>query len=314
MSAHARKAIADRQRQYQIKTLLSGNNHTLIQMSSAEFLDYLISVKMTEGLSRIQAIDWIDAKLDEHNALSAKWQRYKDTLKTTVGLYPLFDDVHALGLLAAALHRQGNVFGKYRIKVYNGSPNVIINTYPSLRAHLTGTKYLASNPKLISIGVGKLSANSAIKGGFVVSLIISVTFNALDQLLNDKATWHTFVANVAVDMAVVGVAIGTTMLAMKVATVVGGSLVTGSAVVPLVIVVLVGALFTGLTYLFSTSPLAKELAIKLQDLEADIQGGVIQIKNNIQKLESEYKEDPHGFMRRLSGIPALNIGRRKNYK
>jgi len=87
MSAHARKAIADRQRQYQIKTLLSGNNHTLIQMSSAEFLDYLISVKMTEGLSRIQAIDWIDAKLDEHNALSAKWQRYKDTLKATVGLF-----------------------------------------------------------------------------------------------------------------------------------------------------------------------------------------------------------------------------------
>ena len=48
MSAYARRAIVERQRQSQsqIKSILSGNNHTLIQMNSAEFVDYIISVKM----------------------------------------------------------------------------------------------------------------------------------------------------------------------------------------------------------------------------------------------------------------------------
>lgn len=307
MSAHARKEIAERQRQYQIKTLLSGNNHTLIQMSSAEFLDYLISVKMTEGLSRNQAIDWIDAKLDAHNALSAKWQRYKDTLKTTVGLYPLFDDVYALGLLAAALHRQGNVFGKYRIKVYNGSPNVIINTYPSLRAHLTGTKYLASNPKLISIGVGKLSANSAMKGGFVVSLIISVAFNALDQLLNDNATWHKFVANVAVDMAIVG----SSIVAVEAILWAGGSLLTGVTLAPLAVVVVVGTLVTLATTLFiDTSSITEALSLQLQKTERDFKNNIISINREFKKLEVDHKSDPKGLMHRLFGIPNLQLNNR----
>ena len=82
-------------------------------------------------------------------------------------------------------------------------PTVIIDSYPGIRAHLTGTRYLASNPKLFTIGVGKLEAAKAMKTGFVISLIISVTFHAIDQALNDQKTWHDLVAGIAVDMAVV---------------------------------------------------------------------------------------------------------------
>ena len=89
-------------------------------------------------------------------------------------------------------------------------PTVIIDSYPGIRAHLTGTRYLASNPKLFTIGVGKLEAAKAMKTGFVISLIISVAFHAIDQALNDQKTWHDLVAGIAVDMAVVGAAILTT--------------------------------------------------------------------------------------------------------
>jgi len=189
---------------------------------------------------------------------------------------------------------------------------VIINAYPSLRAHLTGTKYLANNPKVVSIGVGKLSANSAIKGGFVVSLIISVTFNALDQLLNDNATWHTFVAGVAVDMAVVGAAIVTAEILINLGAAIGGTVIAGSALFPLAIVVGVGVVFA---YTFQdTSPYVKSLVVELQELEQKLKNNVIQIRGQVKKIEKDYQEDPYGFMSRSFGIPVLNFGQKKKYK
>ena len=140
MSAHARRAIAQRQRQQQIQNILASNNHTMLIMNSAEFVDYIISVKMKQGYSRAQAVDWIDAQLKEYNSVSNKWERIKGDLKFGVGLYPLFDDVRSLTVLAAALKQQGNVFGKFKVKVYNGSPAIIIDSYPRIREHLTGTR------------------------------------------------------------------------------------------------------------------------------------------------------------------------------
>ena len=122
MSAYARRAVAERQRQNQIKNILSGNNHTLIQMNSAEFVDYIISVKMKQGKSRSEVVDWLDELLEEHNSLSSKWKRIKDPLKAGAGLYPLFDDIKALVIIAEVMKRQGNTFGKFKIKIYNGSP------------------------------------------------------------------------------------------------------------------------------------------------------------------------------------------------
>ncbi|WP_282131628.1 hypothetical protein [Pseudoalteromonas aliena] len=91
-------------------------------MNSAELVDYIISAKMKEGKSRSEVVDWLDGLLEKHNSLSSKWKRIKDLLKTGGGLYPLFDDIKALAIIAAAMQRQGNVFGKFKIKVYNGSP------------------------------------------------------------------------------------------------------------------------------------------------------------------------------------------------
>jgi len=286
MSAYARRAIAERQRQNQIKNILSGNNHTLIQMNSAEFVDYIISVKMKQGKSRSEVVDWLDELLEEHNSLSSKWKRIKDPLKTGGGLYPLFDDVKALAIIAAAMQRQGNVFGKFKIKVYNGSPAIIMSSYPGIRAHLTGTRYLASNPKLFTIGVGKLEAAKAMKGGFVLTLIISVTFHATDYLLNDQKTWHDLVAGVAVDMAVVGAAIATSSAIIAM----GGTLIAGIAIAPLIIVVSVGFLFA---WIFSDTTAYVSYVVK------------------IQQLEESSKESPVDFMKKIFAIPTFNKAPRK---
>jgi len=313
MSAYARRAIAERQRQNQIKSLLSGNNHTLIQMNSAEFVEYIISVKMKQGKSRSEVVDWLDELLEEHNSLSSKWKRIKDPLKTGGGLYPLFDDMKALAIIAAAMQRQGNVFGKFKIKVYNGSPAIIMSSYPGIKAHLTGTRYLASNPKLFTIGVGKLEAAKAMKGGFVLTLIISVTFHATDYLLNDQKTWHDLVAGVAVDMAVVGAAIVTTSTILGVASAASAGLATiiaGTVLVPLLVVVIVGVAFS---IAFSdTSDYVKVLSDELRNIENKIQSGVVKIKAGAQKINSEYKENPNEFLHEIFGVPMFKKTRSYN--
>ncbi|ATC83965.1 hypothetical protein [Pseudoalteromonas agarivorans] len=314
MSAYARRAVAERQRQNQIKNILSGNNHTLIQMNSAEFVDYIISVKMKQGKSRSEVVDWLDELLEEHNSLSSKWKRIKDQLKTGGGLYPLFDDVKALAIIAVAMQRQGNVFGKFKIKVYNGSPAIIMSSYPGIKAHLTGTRYLASNPKLFTIGVGKLEAAKAMKGGFVLTLVISVTFHATDYLLNDQKTWHDLVAGVAVDMAVVGAAIVTTSTILGVASSASAGLATiiaGTVLVPLLVVVVVGVAFS---IAFSdTSGYVKVLSEELRNIENKIQSDVVKIRAGAQKINNEYKENPNEFLHEFFGVPMFKKNRSYNF-
>jgi hypothetical protein len=305
MSAYARRAIVERQRQSQIKSILSGNNHTLIQMNSAEFVDYIISAKMKEGKSRSEVVDWLDDLLEKHNSLSSKWKRIKDSLKAGGGLYPLFDDMKALAIIATAMQRQGNVFGKFKIKVYNGSPAIIITSYPGIRAHLTGTRYLASNPKLFTIGVGKLEAAKAMKSGFVLTLVISVTFHAVDFLLNDQTTWHDLVAGVAVDMAVVGAAIATSHVAIHAVGYYAGTIIAGSAILPLAIVVTVGLLFT---YFFSdTSEYSEFLALQLVKIENKLKEKSIFINSKREDFNKALSEDPYGVFGTLFGVPSIKI-------
>lgn len=181
------------------------------------------------------------------------------------------------------MQRQGNVFSKFKIKVYNGSPAIIMTSYPGIRAHLTGTRYLASNPKVFTIGVGKLEAAKAMKGGFVLTLAISVTFHAVDFALSDQKTWHDLVAGIAVDMAVVGAAIATSSAIIAM----GGTLIAGIAIAPLIIVVSVGFLFA---WIFSDTTAYVDYVVKsLRIAEKNIIDKKIIINNQIQQLEESYK-------------------------
>ncbi len=184
-----------------------------------------------------------------------------------------------------------------------------MTSYPGIRAHLTGTHYLASNPRLFTIGVGKLEASKAMKGGFVVSLLISVTFHSVDLFLNDQKTWHDLVAGIAVDMAVVGAAIATTFAVTYFATAFAGAIIVTTAAIPLLIVVSVGIVFTALTMVFSTDPIADAIAYKLRELESNLRSEIIEVN---KKLEKGFSEDPYAFFNFMFGVPTINLNRGKN--
>ncbi|WDD98450.1 hypothetical protein [Thalassomonas actiniarum] len=287
------------QRQYQIADLLAANQHTFIQMNSQEFIELVLSVKKLQGLTDLQAMDWVvlqvnDARLNQH------WQEKRNSFKGLSSYIPVALDVKALSVLAAEMQRSGSMFSKYQVKTYSGKAHIIFKGYPALRQHLTGTRYLANNPKVIQLGVGKLGAMNSIKGGFIISLIVSAAFHSIEQLLDEEKTWHYFVAGVAVDasIALSSTAIAAGLVSMAVGT---ATMVT---IGPLIAVVLIGSMIAyGANVLIDSNKLTLQFAHILRQAEANFDEKISAAKNKISQIHKQSNEDPFGFMHRLFAVP-----------
>lgn len=301
MSAYARKAINQRERHQKIQNALKDNQYTMVQMNPVEFIEYVFSVKHLEGTNQSESVYWVDNILSRTGIISQKWEQYKARIKLGTTVIPISLDGATLGAIALEMKRSGDVFGKYSIKYYQGKPSIIFSGYSGLRKHLTGTKYLANNPKVISFGIGKTGVTKAIKSGFVVTVIISATFYGFEQMLNDKATWHDFVGGMAVDVSIAAAASGIAWGA--VATYVGGTAAM-AAVGPILAVVVVGTALAVMTTAFVDSDsLVKKMADGLREIEHNCESGLNNIRQEINQAERLYNSDPISFLYRLFGIP-----------
>ncbi|MCQ3830690.1 hypothetical protein HXX02_14715 [Microbulbifer elongatus] len=287
---------------------LKKNEHTLVVMDPKEFVDFIVRQKLRSGMSREGVSEWMDSVVMESKKISSAskklWQESKGHLKSYGSYVPALADTKVLAALAYDMHKGGDVFSTYQIKTYSGRSYVMFKGYSQLRSQLTGTRYLANNPKVVSLGVGKLGAAKAIKGGLVFSVVFSVAFHSIEQLLNDRATWHDFVAGVSVD--VVSAVAGSAIAWSTVSTVVGAAAMATIGPIALVVVVGVGA-----TYALSTISENYGLSKKLSDLLKAAESRMI---NNLEQVQRETRrglnymdEDPIGFMHRLFGIPYLRF-------
>jgi hypothetical protein len=199
-------------------------------------------------------------------------------------------------ILAVDFQRGDNA--KYTVKVCKGKTYISFKGYAGLRKHITGTRFLLNNPSLINVGIGTLGAAKAIKGGLAISIICSIGYYSLEQLLNDKKTWHDFVAGITVDTATAltgGAIVWTAVCA------VGGSLVT-LTIGPLLIVVLFGGLLTNaLNVMANHYKLADKLAAYLKNQEEILLGD---FKRGIKQDISWCSSHPVEAMHRAFGIPS----------
>ncbi|MCF7519430.1 hypothetical protein [Pseudoalteromonas sp. L21] len=156
--------------------------------------------------------------------------------------------------------------------------------------------------------MGKLEAAKSMKGGFIVTLIISVTFHALDLVLRDEATWHDFVAGVAVDMAVVAATIAVTGLAlMGLQTL--GAVVAGVTAAPLIVVVIVGGGATLLSIAFKSEidQLVNILTLSLRDMEEKVIAGLIKINPQKVNFDRNNNNNLFKYLHQLFGVPFIDI-------
>ena len=247
--------------------------------------------------------------MEEHlfpiNDSSQQWKDYRNHIQSYASLTPIGLDAAALTALAKEMKRGGQLFSRYKIQSYRGVNYVIFEGYAGLREDLKGTRYQASNPKIVSMGIGKQGIKSVVSGGFVVSILISAGFHSVDQLLDDQRTWHDFVGGVAVDVAVAAVSSGIAWGA--VGTYVGGATAM-VAVGPLLAIVAVGTLATFfISRTIDTESLADIMANSLETLESSIKSEVEHSRRQIDRVERAYRSDPLSFLHRLFGIPEVGL-------
>ncbi|HEX5792668.1 MAG TPA: hypothetical protein VFY01_05295 [Rheinheimera sp.] len=180
----------------ELSTAFKANQHDIYVLDCRELIELWAAEQKGKGKSQ-QQIETQFQKLTNHSLISVladKASKYGSTI--LVGAI----DAKMLTALATDMKRSGSIWGQYKVDVRGGREYISFKGRAGLRRHLTGTRYLASNTKLIKLGIGGPALKAAAKGGFVISVIFSVTLNSINWLLKDDFRWTDWLATVSTDL------------------------------------------------------------------------------------------------------------------
>jgi hypothetical protein len=103
-----------------------------------------------------------------------------------VDLYTLIRAFYALGVVCTECYT----------KVQNGREYIIFKGRAGLRNLLQGTRYLASNPQILQLGLGVKGLQNVAKGGFILGLVVTAGIEITDFLFNDQKTLTQLVGSI----------------------------------------------------------------------------------------------------------------------
>lgn len=231
-------SIDDRKKLRQLQREFGANGHDIYILGTKDLTELWLGRAVSDGTNRKIAEQNLEAKVKEWGVESL-WNSLRETNQVIATHTSTALDVRLLNQLARDLSGGGgSILTKYRISNYNGRSYLIFSGNHRARKIITGTRYLASNTKIINIGVGRLGATRAVVSGVRLTIILTVTFRAIDTLLRDKATWHDFIGGTATDLVKVATAGAAAFTAS--AWVAGGAAVGTIAVGPLFAAIAVG--------------------------------------------------------------------------
>jgi hypothetical protein len=174
------------------------------------------------------------------------------TWQSTVVLQKMYKDIGGLGEII--------------LKNNNGKTYVVFKGYPGLRATLTGTRYLATHPKVITMGFGHVSRARLAVAGARVTFIAVLAYRFLEFLLTDEMTVGKLLGYLASDVVKIAISVGAGYLAMAVA----GTFMS-IALGPLVAAVIVGLVVSGLLEYYDNGyGITEQLANAMETLLKDI--------------------------------------------
>lgn len=192
----------------QIKPALESNQETLYMFSMESLLK--------------EAKEKLGKSLDDYTVSDAK--------KHGSYYVPIADSLVAMKIL-----KDLGISGKAVMKNVSGKSYVILKGLPGKRNILTGTRYLATNPKIIKMAIGTKAVNRSILKGSMITLVITIPLTIVDACLKDQVSIGTLLGSVASDITKVLIASGAASLA---AMAVGA--ITTLAAGPLIAAIFVG--------------------------------------------------------------------------
>lgn len=148
------------------------------------------------------------------------------SLREKVGIEKMSPE--ELAVLLADVARAGKLLkelgirGGYYVKEYHGRTYVIVNGHAGLRAYLTGTRYLAENPKVVRLGVGPIAAREAVRFNLVLALTLYTALDVAEYIASDDIALEELTGNLIYD----GAGAALSIVAGGVASAVVGTYVT----------------------------------------------------------------------------------------
>ncbi|MCH8496864.1 MAG: hypothetical protein LAT63_00170 [Marinobacter sp.] len=186
--AQAREAGAERHLRRKLQEEFGSNSTDVYVLTENEFRNLWLAKRSSYGQS-------------EGDLTNTYHEITGTALELVNGQTGNLISAYALGRLATDMHRSGSIRGTYRIVQKNGRNLIIFSGNPNLRLHLTSRVYGVAHPKVIKMGVGLSSANSSLKGGALITLIVSPTVRSLEWLLTEKhESFESVLAHVSTDI------------------------------------------------------------------------------------------------------------------
>jgi hypothetical protein len=127
------------------------------------------------------------------------------------------------------------ITGRVVLKSVKGKQYVIFKGLAGTRSIFTGTRYLATNTKVVDMAIGRVGVNRSVVSGARITIFLIVPLDILNYVLSDQQTMLQLVGATATDLMKVGAAAA---IASTAANAVVG--VTTLAAGPLVVAIAVG--------------------------------------------------------------------------
>ncbi|CAM4025622.1 hypothetical protein [Paracidovorax anthurii] len=173
----------------------------------------------------------LEANLRQMLSNTSFGRYWRDTVSPNLGqpwLVPSGSAANDALLIAKTMQAIGIAGAASYVKRTPRGTFIIIKGRPGLRASLTGTRYLASHPRMVQLGLGMKGLQDVAKGGFILGFVISTGVEVLEYLMNDEKTMYDLVGGIGVEAVKGGLA---SLLAYGAATTLGMAVTV--AVVPL---------------------------------------------------------------------------------
>jgi hypothetical protein len=138
-------------------------------------------------------------------------------------------DVKAMGALALDMQRGGSILSKYEITQNGAKSYISFKGNHKLRTVIKGTRYLTTNTKMLSLGIGQQGLKASAKGGVLITVLFSVSHHTLELVLKKDYLMTNWVVDVTSDIVKASIA---ACIGFLVASAFGA---TSVVVIPLVI-------------------------------------------------------------------------------
>nr|WP_236637359.1 hypothetical protein [Photorhabdus australis] len=122
----------------------------------------------------------------------------------------------------------------------NGKKYIHLSGHAGLRRLVRGTRYGASHPQMLAMGIGQQGLNASIIKGVRFCIVFSIGYRLIESIFKDEYTLADFIGNITMDMAKTAIIAASSWIVGSLLT--ATALVGGSIIVVAGIVLVVGIL------------------------------------------------------------------------